>query len=580
MRITIKTECKLMKRWNCILAAVAGAAFAVSPAWAERGSDGEVKILFWQAPSILNPYLSSGVKDTEAAYMVLEPLASFDEKGDLVPRLAVEVPTLDNGGIAKDLKSITWKLKPGIVWSDGTPLTADDVVFTGLYCMTPGGGCAKLANFTDVDTFEAVDPQTVKVSFKVAKPVPYGPFVSGEAPILQKQQFKDCMGAKAAQCTAQNFAPVGTGPFKVAEFKANDSIRFVANDKYRDAAKPAFASIYLKGGGDPASAARAVLETGEFDYAWNTQVEPEILERMVKAGKGETVVAFGNYLERMHLNFTNARSDAGDKRSVYDGGNNPHPVLKDAAMRRALALAIDRQLLVDTGYGTSGRVTCNVVPAPEIFASTNVDWCKTPDIEKANKILDEAGWVKGRDGIRVKNGVRASLLYQTSTNSVRQATQALIKQMWGQIGVETELRNLSGSVFFGADPSSPDTSQKFFADIEMFAWTYPGTDPETNLAGAKCSDIPGPNNNWLGANFSRYCNPAYDAVAAELGLTAGAAQRAPIIKKMNDMLIEDGVMIPLIYRGRMSVMSKKMTGHRMNAWDYEMWNVADWARKK
>jgi peptide/nickel transport system substrate-binding protein len=568
-----------MMKWHGFLSA-AIFALTISPAAAQRGADGEVKILYWQAPSILNPYLTSGVKDGEASSVVVEPLASYDELGNRVARIAVEIPTLENGGVAKDLKSITWKLKSGVVWSDGTPFTAEDVAFTGQYCMAPGGGCSQLERYADVDTIEVIDPLTVKVTFKTARPNPYGPFVGVEGGILQKAQFKDCMGAKAPQCTAQNFAPIGTGAFKVAEFKANDSIRYVANDKYRDPAKPAFASIYLKGGGDPASAARAVLETGEFDYAWNTQVEPEILARMAKAGKGEVITAFGNYLERMHLNFTNPRPEAGDKRSVYGDGKNPHPVLKDPAMRRALALAIDRQLLVDTGYGPSGRVTCNVVPAPEIYASTAVDWCKTPDVEKANKILDEAGWKKGSDGIRVKDGVRASLLYQTSTNSVRQATQALVKQMWGDIGVETELRNIAGSVFFGADPASPDTSQKFFADVEMFAWTYSGTDPQSNLIGSTCAVIPGPNNNWIGTNFSRYCNPAYDKLAQELGQTAETAARAALIKKMNDMLIEDGAMIPLVYRGRISAQSNRLAGHRLNAWDSELWNVAEWTRKK
>jgi peptide/nickel transport system substrate-binding protein len=569
-----------MMKWHSFLGAATLAALTISPAASQRGADGEVKILYWQAPSILNPYLSSGVKDSEASSVVLEPLASYDEKGEMVARLATEIPTLANGGVAADLKSITWKLKPGVTWSDGTPLTAEDVAFTGQYCMVPGGGCSQLERYTDVDAIEVVDPHTVKVTFKTARPNPYGPFVGVEGGILQKAQFKDCMGAKAPQCTAQNFAPIGTGAFKVSEFKANDSIRYVANDKYRDPTKPAFASIYLKGGGDPASAARAVLETGEFDYAWNTQVEPEILARMAKAGKGEVITAFGNYLERMHLNFTNPRPEAGDKRSVYDNGNNPHPVLKDPAMRRALAMAIDRQLLVDTGYGLSGKVTCNVVPAPEIYVSTAVDWCKTPDVAKANKTLDDAGWKKDRDGIRVKDGVRASLLYQTSTNSVRQATQALVKQMWGDIGVETELRNIAGSVFFGADPSSPDTSQKFFADVQMFAWTYSGTDPQSNLTGSTCNMIPEPKNNWLGTNFSHYCNPAYDKLAAELAQTAEPAARAALVKKMNDMLVEDGVMIPLVYRGRISAQSNRLAGHRLNAWDSELWNIADWVRKK
>src|SRR4029450_4026564 len=158
-----------------------------------------------------------------------------------------------------------------------------------------------------------------------------------------------------------------------------------------------------------------------------------------------------------------------------------------------------------------------------------------------------------------------SLLYQTSTNSVRQATQALVKQMWGDISVETELRNIAGSVVFGPAPPSPDTRQKFFADIEMFAWTYPGTDPETNLFGSTCKDIPVPTNNWLGTNFSRYCNPAYDQLAEEPGQAGEPAPRAELVKKMNDMLASDVVMIPLVYRGRISVISNKLAGHRHQA---------------
>jgi len=103
-----------------ILTALAVVALAVAAA-AERGSDGELRMLYWQAPSILNPYLSGGTKDTHAASLILEPLARYDENGDMVAWLAVEIPTLDNGGVASDLKSITWKLRDDVVWSDGTP---------------------------------------------------------------------------------------------------------------------------------------------------------------------------------------------------------------------------------------------------------------------------------------------------------------------------------------------------------------------------------------------------------------------------------------------------------------------------
>ena len=252
-----------------------------------------VNILYWQAVSTMNPYLSGGTKEIEAASLVLEPLANYDDNGEMVPVLAAEIPTRENGGVAEDMRSITWKLKPDVVWADGTPFTARDVVFTGEYCLDEEVGCSADASFTDVAGFEAVDDHTVRVTFGVAKPVPYGPFVGAITPIIQAGQFRDCTGLKAPECTAENFGPVGTGPFKVDEFRANDVISYSANERYREAGKPWMKTVTLKGGGDAASAARAVLETGEYDYAWNLQVEPEILERMLAAGKGEIVMGFG-----------------------------------------------------------------------------------------------------------------------------------------------------------------------------------------------------------------------------------------------------------------------------------------------
>ena len=568
-----------MRNKSRLIAAVAVTAMVCSTAYAQRGRDGHLNILYWQASSTVNPYLSGGTKDIEAASLVIEPLAHYDEDGNMVPVLVDEVPTVENGGVASDLRSITWKLTPGIKWSDGTPLTAHDVVFSGEYCLHPEGGCNSTSYFTDVTKLEALDDHTVKIHFGVAKPFPYGPFVGSTSPIIQKAQFQDCMGAKAQECTEQNFGPIGTGPFKVDEFRANDVITFSANEQYRDPDKPAFATATFKGGGDAASAARAVLETGEFDYAWNLQVEPEVLVQMAAAGKGTVVTAFGTSVERLMVNQTNDDPSLGpEKRSLYLDGTNPHPFLSDPAVRRALSLAIDRQILVEAGYGAAGKPTCNVLPAPAVYASTANDGCVTQDVDEANRILDEAGWMPGGDGVRAKDGVRLSILYQTSTNSVRQGTQALIKQMWEQIGVETELRNIDAAVFFGGDPASPDTYMKFYADIEMYTNNFSGTDPESYMANWACSEIPGPENQWLGNNIQRSCVAEYDALVAEMSKTASLADRAKLAKRMNDIIVQNHYMIPLIWRGDVSAHANTLKGVRMNAWDSELWNVADWHR--
>jgi peptide/nickel transport system substrate-binding protein len=308
----------------------AAAALLASPALAERGADGQLNILYWQAPSIQNPYLSGGTKDIESSSLVLEPLAYYDETGSMVPALAVEIPTVENGGVSDDLTSITWKLKPGVVWSDGSAFTSADVVFSGEYCMHPEGGCNASTNFTDVTSIEALDDLTVKITFGVAKPFPYGPFVGTTVPIIQKAQFENCMGAKAPECTEQNFGPIGTGPFKVTEFKANDVVLYDMNESYREEGKPHFSNILFKGGGDAASAARSVLETGEFDYAWNLQVEPEILDQMEAAGKGEIVTAFGTSVERLMVQSTNPDASLGDERGTVA---HPHPFLTRSTPR-------------------------------------------------------------------------------------------------------------------------------------------------------------------------------------------------------------------------------------------------------
>ncbi len=541
----------------------------------ERGRDGEVKIIYWQAPSILNPFLSGGTKDVESASLIIEPLARYNPQGELTPWLVDEIPTVSNGGVSEDLMSITWKITPGITWSDGTPFTSADVKFTAEYCMNEEMGCAQLTKFAGVTSVETPDDLTVVVNFGEATPFPYGPFVGGESPIIQAAQFADCTGAKAPECTDQNFGPIGTGPFVVTDFRTNDVIQLVANENYRDPNKPAFASMTFKGGGDATASGRAVMETGEFDYAWNLQLAPDVIAQMQEGGLGTPVAGFGPLVERIMLNNTNPDPALGpDERSVI----KPHPFLGDPAVYKAMSMAIDRPLLVEIGYGQAGKVTCNWVPAPAAVNSDTFD-CSTQDIAGANAMLDAAGYMDtDGDGIREANGVPMALLYQTSTNAVRQDFQALIKQWWSEIGIDTELRNIDASVFFGGDPGSPDTFQKFYADVEMYANTFNGTDPQAYLGNGLCDKAPSPASQWQGENISRFCMSEYDELYATLTTTADADERASIARQLNDMMVENGGMIPLVHRGRLSAHANSLGGIDLNVWDSELWNAADWYR--
>ncbi len=562
---------------SALLGAVALA--FTSPAFAERGTDGEVRLTFPQAVSTLNGYLSGGTKDLLAGGMVIEPLAGFDTTGAIFPRLVTAIPTVENGGISADLTTITYTLLPGLLWSDGTPVTADDAVFTAQYCMDPAGGCAQSAKFASVKTVEAVDPQTIKITFTGPQPNPFSAFVGYQSPLLQKAQFANCLGAAAPTCTEANTMPIGTGPFRVTGFTVNDTVTMEANPNYRDPAKPAFATAVIKGGGDAMGSARSVMETGEFDYAWNTQIPPDAQTAMTAAGKGQFVVAFGSLVERLEMNLTDPSADLAEgERSTV---KHPHPILSDLKVRTALSMAIDRQVLVDVGYGAGGMPTCNLVPAPEMFASDNTV-CLKQDMAGAKALLDEAGW-KDSDGdnIRDKDGKKLSILYQTTVNPIRQDFQALIKSSWNELGVEVELKAIDPGVFFGGDAGSPDTFQKFYADVEMYANNFEGTDPQIYLANYLCSAIPSPDTQWQGENINRFCNPAFDAMVAELTAETDMAKRADLAKKLNDMLTKDSMtIVPLVHRGTLSAHSNALGGVAINAWDNEMWNTADWFRVK
>ncbi|MCC6166954.1 MAG: peptide ABC transporter substrate-binding protein, partial [Caldilineaceae bacterium] len=365
-------------------AAATEAPAAESAAEGGRGADGTLTILYWQAVSIMNPYLSTGTKDFHAASLVLEPLFNYDPDGNLAPTLAEDIPTVANGGISEDLLSVTWKLKEGVVWSDGTPLTAEDLVFTWQYCTHPEVGCASATSYEGVTNVEAVDDLTVKITFDAPKPFPYNPFGGNLAPVLQKAQFENCMGAAAQGCSEQNTYPVGTGPFKVKDFRANDVVTYEANENFREPDKPHFAEVIFKGGGDAPAAARAVLETGEADYAWNLQVEPQILADMEAAGLGTLVSAFAGNSERVLMNFTNPSPDLGDLRSEWTPEDpNPHPILSDIKVRQALSMAIDRNVIAEQLYGAGGRPTCNILPGPPAVVSTANDSCLTQDLEGA-----------------------------------------------------------------------------------------------------------------------------------------------------------------------------------------------------
>ena len=532
-------------------------------------------ILYWQAPSLPGPYLSGGFKNRDAGAITLEPLAWYGPDGELVPALAVEIPTPENGGISADKRSITWKLRDGLKWSDGSNMTADDVVFTWRYCTHEESGCTGEDAFAGIASVEAVDERTVRITFEEPRPYPYDAFVSAGSPILSRIQFESCVGAAASGCTEQNTLPLGTGPYRIVSFTPEQEAIYERNPHYRGD-EPYFDRVVLKGGGDAQSTATAVLRWGLADYAWNLQVQPELLAELEATGYGTIVSAFSDLVERIVVNQTNPDPALGDDRSEYLGGENPHPFLSFQPIRQAMSMAIDREQVAEL-YGFAGRGECDLIAGPAHYVSGANDACLVQDIAGANALLDDHGVVDSDgDGIRDYNGVPLRIRYQTSTNAIRQATQELVRDWWWQIGIETELVHHDAGVFFGSD-TGPETYRRFFADVQMYA-TRGGLEPQNYLSDNRCTHIPARDNKWAEGNVARACNPEYDAAFEALPPLPIGPEREALVKELNDILVRSYVEIPLVSRGVVSAHARSLKGIRFNAWDSEMWNIAEWHR--
>jgi peptide/nickel transport system substrate-binding protein len=555
-----------MLTWSGVPAAAASEKFTYKPT--KRGGGGALKVLWWQGPTLLNPHFAIGTKDQDAARAFYEPLAGWDPDGDLFPVLAVEIPSRENGGLAADGKSVTWKLKRDAKWHDGKPFTADDVVFNWEYSKDPATACVTIGSYKDVKV-EKVDDFTVKVMF--AKPTPFwaDAFVGARGMLIPKHLFADYSGAKSRDAPT-NLKPVGTGPYKFVDFKPGDMVRGEINSNYHMPNRPYFDSIEIKGGGDAISAARAVLQTGEYDFAWNLQVEDEILQRLEKGGKGKVLITASGNIEHIQLNSTDPWTEVDGERSST---KTKHPSLTDPAVRQAMGLLVDRQSVQDHIYGRTGVATANFLNNPERFRSKTMKF--EFNVDKASDILEKAGWKKGPDGIRTKDGKKLKFVYQTSINTPRQKNQAIVKQACQKAGIELELKSVTASVFFSSDVANPDTYSKFYCDIQMYTTTMTQPDPETFMNQFTTAEIATKDNKWQGRNITRYSNDEYDKTFRAAEGELDPVKRAAMFIRMNDIVCGNQVVIPVVYRPRVAAISSKLQCD-ISGWDTDMGNVKDW----
>ena len=526
------------------LLAHAGVAMAQSrPVYkpTRRGGGGLLKVLWWQGPTLLNPHFAVGTKDQDGSRIFYEPLAAWDRAGNLRPVLAAAIPGREDGTLAADGKSVTWKLKQGVTWHDGKPFTADDVLFTWQYASDAATAAVTSGSYKDV-TVEKIDQYAILVKF--AQPTPFwaDAFVGWAGCIIPRHLFGDYIGAKSRDAPT-NLKPVGTGPYLFKDFKPGDLVTGVINPNYHVPNRPHFDSIEMKGGGDAVSAARAVLQTGEYDFAWNMQVEDEILVRLEKGGKGHIVISPGGSIEHMQLNNTDPWTEVDGERASL---KTKHPLLSDPAVRQALALLVDRDSIEKHIYGRIGQATANYINNPERFRSKTTSY--EFNVDKANALLDKAGWAKGADGIRAKDGKKLKFVYQTSINQPRQKTQAIVKQACQKAGIEIEVKAVTASVFFSSDVANPDTYPHFYADLQEYSNGMNAPDPEVFLRQFCSWEAATKANKWQGRNITRWQNQEYDDIHKAAQVELDPVKRTAMLIKLNELVVNNQVVIPLVMR--------------------------------
>ncbi len=537
---------------------------------ARRGGGGDLRVLMWDAPTLLHPHFGRGLRDVTASRLFYEPLAAAAPDGTFAAVLADEIPTRKNGGLSRDGQSVTWRLKRNVTWHDGAPFTADDVIFNWQFAVDPANATSSRAGFEEVARVDKLDSHTVKVVYK--KPQPFWAVVFTGDGLLPRHVFEPLKGAGAREAVGM-VKPVGTGPYKLVEFKPGDLIRAEINPGYHVANRPFFDRVEVKCGGDSAGATRAVLQTGEYDFAYYVLVEEEVLRRIEQGGKGRVLSIPSPAVSFIQCNQS-------DPWSAVDGERcspkSSHPFLSDQAVRTAVSLLVDRVSIHEHVLGRTGRITANFLNAPDRFRSPNTSW--EFSIDKANQILDQAGWVRGADGIRAKDAKRLKIVFQAAANSTVQKVQAVVKQAAARAGIEIEIKAIPASVFFSSDVSNLDTNVRFLADLQTYT-TFTGLDPQFFMAQFVSWELPSRENNWTGRNIARWRNTTFDQLWRQAEVEMDPVKRAALFIKMNDIVVQSAVVVPVTWRNVLHAAANTLGGIEINGWDSIFGRIAYWYRQ-
>ncbi len=538
------------------------------PAFPQATRGGTVHFALYQEPETLNPYIATQTASGEVIVFTVEGLLDYNEKGEYFPRLATEVPSRQNGGVSGDGKTITYHLKEGLKWSDGQPVTCEDVKFTWQAVIHPKSGAVNTSGFREIQTVECPSPTTVMVKYKNFYAPFLGQFTNGIMP-------KHATGDPAEMNRwAYNRKLVGTGPFVMLEWVSGDHITLIRNRYYREPGKPLLNGIIIR-----ITPSREVgtqlIKTGEVDIVWDL-VESNVPELRPIVGV-KISAAPGPDAERLLLNLADPNLDAPLAEEV---AKHPHPILGDARVREAIELGINKNEINDKLlFGLA-------VPGTN---ELHIGWAKcTTRVSEYNpvgakQLLEQAGWKLGADGIRVsqgarfaKDGTRLRLKLQTTTgNKLREQAEQLLIDYMKQIGIEFYIENVPSPVLFGSWASGAFRKHGHF-DVLMYT-TSPDPDPHSHVEGYFGSwKMPTAANNGDGFNYARWTNKVADDNIKLAGSSPDINVRKKAYCAAMDEIVKDRPHIYLYSRSKLHAYRERLQGWVTNVWENVGWNAQDW----
>jgi peptide/nickel transport system substrate-binding protein len=492
----------------------------------------------------LNPFLSTEQVEAQIQALALDPLIAVDERGRDVPILAAVVPTLENGGISRDGLTITYHLRRNVRWQDGAPFTSRDVAFSYRAIMNPATTVATRHGYDQIARVETPDPYTAVFRLKR----PFAPavhtfFAHSDAPyfILPAHLLERYHDLNRVPF---NSKPVGTGPFKVVRWLRGDRIEFVANDDYF-LGKPKLQRIVVSLVPDE-NTISSQMRAHEVDwfYAATPRMYPQLT----------TIAGVAVRLVPMNANDSIIFNT---KRAPYDDPN----------VRRAIGLAIDKPLLVrEATFGTTVPATEDLPPF--MWAFDPKAGTTARDLPRANALLDAAGWKRGSDGVRAKDGSRFSMGLAYRTDSITDRNRGvLIASMLKDVGIETDLKGYTTSLLYGPPGAGIQADGKF--DSSLQTW-YAGSDPDDSTQ-LTCDQVAPKGFNW-----TRYCSAAMDA-AQRIALSHyDRPTRKRAYATIEELLARDTPYVYLWWPRQIEAINSDLKGFRPNG-IIEDWNAYQWS---